>query len=421
MLVHVVIPILLLTTAIKNVEPAYSYALEDNLRTSLGIGTTYNLFVRPLAQVNVTVALNIITLNSLSISDQSMSIAGYLTMFWDDQRLDWSQDATYNTNIPAIYSNEEYIWRPALIIENSVSDISIVSDDNVLMKVQSSGSVIWTPSGIYKTHCETDVTYYPFDTQSCDVIITTWGYTSIEIALYVAQEAVRLEYYKENGEWTYQGFSAFTTSNSREGSSTPEITFTLTFKRRPVFHVLNSLIPMVLLAFLSSMVFKLPPDSGERIGYSLTVLLAYAVYLTIISDNMPSSSSSTSVLTIYLLFVLALGVLSVIITIYVLDCHHKDENVPVPKWLMRMSTSCLAKFACWKDNSCLCGRKVQPYGEAKESIPETTEKHSGELDSLTWKDISQILDGFFLRLYLLIICFMTFILFMTLVIGYYIK
>ncbi|XP_052079243.1 acetylcholine receptor subunit alpha-1-A-like isoform X1 [Mytilus californianus] len=417
----VVIHFLLLTTAVKNVHTAYSYALEDNLRTSLGIGTTYNLFVRPLSQVNVTVALNIITLNSLSISDQAMSLAGYLTMFWDDQRLDWSQDATYNTSIPAIYSNEENIWRPALIIENSVSDISIVSDANVLMKIQSGGSVIWTPSGIYITHCETDVTYYPFDTQSCDVIITTWGYTSIEIALYVAQEAVRLEYYKENGEWKYQGFSAYTTSNTREGSSTPEITFTLTFKRRPVFHVLNSLIPMVLLAFLSSMVFKLPPDSGERIGYSLTVLLAYAVYLTIISDNMPSSSSSTSVLTIYLLLVLALGVLSVIITIYVLDCHHKNEQLPVPKWLIKMSTSCLAKFACWKDNSCLCGRKVQPYGEAKDSVPETTDKHSGELGSLTWKDISQILDGFFLRLYLLIICFMTFILFLTLLVGYHIK
>ncbi|CAC5410625.1 unnamed protein product [Mytilus coruscus] len=241
------------SVAVKNVHTAYSYALEDNLRTSLGIGTTYNLFVRPLSQVNVTVALNIITLNSL---------------FWDDQRLDWSQDATYNTSIPAIYSNEENIWRPALIIENSVSDISIVSDANVLMKIQSVALSFGHPLNLHYTLDST----------------------------YVAQEAVRLEYYKENGEWKYQGFSAYTTSNTREGSSTPEITFTLTFKRRPVFHVLNSLIPMVLLAFLSSMVFKLPPDSGERIGYSLTVLLAYAVYLTIISDNMPSSSSSTSVL-----------------------------------------------------------------------------------------------------------------------------
>jgi hypothetical protein len=53
---------------------------------------------------------------------------------------------------------------------------------------------------------------------------------------------------------------------------------------------------MVLLAFLSAMVFKLPPDSGEKMGFSLTVLLAYAVYLTIISDDMPSTSTSTSVL-----------------------------------------------------------------------------------------------------------------------------
>jgi hypothetical protein len=52
---------------------------------------------------------------------------------------------------------------------------------------------------------------------------------------------------------------------------------------------------MVLLAFLSAMVFKLPPDSGEKMGFSLTVLLAYAVYLTIISDDMPSTSTSTSV------------------------------------------------------------------------------------------------------------------------------
>ena len=64
----------------------------------------------------------------------------------------------------------------------------------------------------------------------------------------------------------------------------------------PYFHILNSLVPMVLLAFLSAMVFKLPPDSGEKMGFSLTVLLAYAVYLTIISDDMPSTSTSTSVL-----------------------------------------------------------------------------------------------------------------------------
>ncbi|CAC5413736.1 unnamed protein product [Mytilus coruscus] len=393
---NAVIPFLLLATAIKTVQPAYHYGMEQNLRSDLGIGTTYNKLVRPNEQVIVTVSLNVLTLNSLSISDQSMSLSGYLTMMWEDDRIEWESNVAYLKNIKAIYSNEESIWRPTLTIENSVKDISIVSDVNILMRLKPDGHIIWTPSGIYVTYCETDVTYYPFDTQSCDVIITTWGYTSEEIALNVSTEAVQMEYYKENGEWNYQGFLAFTTFYTRGGLFSPEITFRLTFKRRPMFHVLNSLVPMVLLAFLSSMVFKLPPDSGERIGYTLTVLLAYAVYLTIISDNMPSSSSSISVLSkyvyltvisdnmpsssssisflaIYLLFVLLMGVMSVIITIYVLDCHHKDEEFPVPKWLIRMST-CLAKFAGWKGNSCCSVRKVKPFGE---------------FDSMTWKDIGE--------------------------------
>jgi len=57
-----------------------------------------------------------------------------------------------------------------------------------------------------------------------------------------------------------------------------------------MFHILNTLFPVVMMAVLSAMVFKLPVDSGEKIGFSLTVLLAYAVYLTLISENIPSTS-----------------------------------------------------------------------------------------------------------------------------------
>ena len=181
-----------------------------------------------------------------------------------------------------------------------INDISVVSDEKVLMQVQMSGDVIWTPSGIYTTHCDTDVTYYPFDTQKCDVIVTTWGYTAIELSLIIDSNPVRLSYYKENGEWRYEGYTSYSSTNTREGASTPDVTFTLIFKRRPAFHVLNTLIPVFLLAILSALVFKLPADSGEKIGYTLTVLLAYAVYLTIISDNLPSSSKSTAILSKYL-------------------------------------------------------------------------------------------------------------------------
>ena len=85
-------------------------------------------------------------------------------------------------------------------------------------------------------------------------------------------------------------------SGTRESQSFSRLTFTFELRRRPLFHILNTVFPVILMASLTVFVFKLPPESGERIGMSLTVLLAYAVYLTLISDNIPQTSISASIL-----------------------------------------------------------------------------------------------------------------------------
>ncbi len=33
--------------------------------------------------------------------------------------------------------------------------------------INSTGSIHWEPGGIFKTVCEIDITYYPFDEQDC--------------------------------------------------------------------------------------------------------------------------------------------------------------------------------------------------------------------------------------------------------------
>jgi hypothetical protein len=48
--------------------------------------------------------------------------------------------------------------------------------------------------------------------------------------------------------------------------------------------------------------FKLPPESGERMGYSLTTLLAYAVYLTLMSEHLPAVSLDIAYLSKYIRF-----------------------------------------------------------------------------------------------------------------------
>lgn len=64
-------------SGVPEVKAAYTFALEDALRTAL-LGS-YNIFVRPLVNVNVTIALNIITLNKLvSISKVQWCILNYI-------------------------------------------------------------------------------------------------------------------------------------------------------------------------------------------------------------------------------------------------------------------------------------------------------------------------------------------------------
>lgn len=178
-----------------------------------------------------------------------------------------------------------------------VSDLAVISDNTVVIRVAKDGTLQWTPGGVYETQCTTDVTYYPFDTQTCNITLATWGYTSIEINLRGSK--VDTTYYEASGEWEFSTYSISSSTRAFGSNSLPQISFQLNFQRRPYFQVMNTIIPMILLASLSVFVFQLPPDSGEKMGYSLTTLLAFAVYLTLVSANIPTTSINTSCLCKY--------------------------------------------------------------------------------------------------------------------------
>ena len=39
--------------------------------------------------------------------------------------------------------------------------------------------------------------------------------------------------------------------------------------------------------------FYLPPDSGERVSFKITLLLGYSVFLIIVSDTLPATAIGT--------------------------------------------------------------------------------------------------------------------------------
>lgn len=167
-----------------------------------------------------------------------------------------------------------------------------------LVRVRDNGTVSWDLPAVIITHCEVDITMYPRDQQNCDIELTSWAYNVDEIILSSFADDIDLTSMRQSGEWDIlkTGHLLENMTECCPVDVYPQLRFLITLKRKTSYYVLNILLPVVLLSFLSVVVFLLPMDSGEKMSYSLTVLLSYAVFLSIITGSMPTTSNHLSLL-----------------------------------------------------------------------------------------------------------------------------
>ena len=182
--------------------------------------------------------------------------------------------------------------------------MTVIGDTSVPMRITQDGHVITNPAGVYKVSCTSNTKYYPMDTQNCYITVSGWQYTTAELKLSFASNPVDETFFTENGEWTLLSITSFINREpKRSGHAFSSVVYRIKLQRRLLFHVINMLIPVSLMAILIAFVFKLPVESGEKIGFSLTVLLSYAVYLTLISDHIPSTSVTLCFLCKYITYI----------------------------------------------------------------------------------------------------------------------
>jgi len=170
---------------------------------------------------------------------------------------------------------------------------------------------------------------------------------SYEIQLYIdSQQGIDTSNYNEDGTWTLMDTFAQNIGQDSWEDRKSKITYSILLERKNTFYIVSIILPVLFLTMTSSLVFALPADSGEKMSTGLTVLLAYAVYLTIISDYLPDTSTETSYLALTLTILLGYTALSVIITAFTLRIHHKPtDREPVgPK--VKALTNFLQKIMC---------------------------------------------------------------------------
>uniref|UniRef100_A0A8C9J7F9 Cholinergic receptor nicotinic alpha 4 subunit n=1 Tax=Panthera tigris altaica TaxID=74533 RepID=A0A8C9J7F9_PANTA len=201
------------------------------------------------------------------------------------------------------------------------------------------GRVQWTPPAIYKSSCSIDVTFFPFDQQNCTMKFGSWTYDKAKIDLVNMHSRVDQLDLWESGEWVI--VDAVGTYNTRKyeccAEVYPDITYAFVIRRLPLFYTINLIIPCLLISCLTVLVFYLPSECGEKITLCISVLLSLTVFLLLITEIIPSTSLVIPLIGEYLLFTMIFVTLSIVITVFVLNVHHRSPRThTMPAWVRRV-------------------------------------------------------------------------------------
>ena len=369
----------------------------SNLYSSLM--SNYNTNVVPRKdeepiQVNITFYL--MSLVRFDETEETLVSAAWLSMSWRDQFLVWLDNPDYE-NITDIYLKQKEIWRPDILLLNTVEDYVLLGADDRLVEVTSEGAILWEPGHRFRSACCPNINHYPFDTQECELTFSTWTHIDSIVNFKSMTGEIILDDFEENGEWKIIKSSVRSIILQAEDYSLPQFIVTLTLQRRRAYYVLTVCVPIIVLSTLNCLVYLLPVESGEKMTFCLTTLLAFMVYISFLSDNLPRTSKTISYLLIYLCIMIGISFLSVINSVIILLLWHRKDYAgddKVPKAEDESVTDTEDKTC--GDNSVKSGlfsvirsllaKKTQVY-----PITDGVEKHS-ETKRSDWKAVAKKVD-----------------------------
>ncbi|KAL4635957.1 acetylcholine receptor subunit gamma [Arapaima gigas] len=300
----------------------------------------YNKNIRPVKNssdvTQVTFKLTLTNLISLNEREEALTTNVWTELQWCDYRLKWAHMPMYK-NITYLHVPSKSIWLPDIVLENNVDGkFEITLYTNAV--VDSSGCILWLPPAIYRSACSITVSYFPFDWQNCSMVFQSQTYSASEINLILtSMESQPIEWividpeaFTENGEWAIRHRPAKKLIHKQQSVDDLEyqqLVFFLIIQRKPLFYVINIIVPCVLISSLGLLVYYLPAKAGgQKCTMSIATLLAQTVFLFLIAKKVPETSQAVPLIGKYLMFVMSVTTILVMNCVIVLNVSLRTPN-----------------------------------------------------------------------------------------------
>ena len=268
--------------------------------------------------IDIAVSFIPVAIIGLNDENQIFSFSGLIMTKWLDPTAVW--DPMDFNNTYAVSIDTSLLWTPQLSAINSVNKLTMTLKAEAFITYD--GYIITAYADAYKSSCEMDTGYFPFDEQTCNVLLFPSG----RYRIYTPTTEVQLpEYFSRSNEWRLLSVTLENRSYDQpifdQVFRIPSVVIQFKLKRYSGFYVMSILSPIGILSLMNACVFLLPVESGEKMSFLVSILVSYAMFLNFIYSTMPRSDS-LSRLTIYLMLVISQSCLSIVSTVYLLNIYH---------------------------------------------------------------------------------------------------
>nr|CDS17640.1 nicotinic acetylcholine receptor a11 subunit [Echinococcus granulosus] len=346
---HLVVFSILLSEVTK--ADVLNNGMNEELHERLTTKKNYSPFVRPVKTHDSAVLLfmNLSLIQILDVVRHSHKS----NILKDEKRQIIITNAWANLD----WKDHNFIWDP--MEHGNVTaggDWDLASSSSTLVVVNYDGTVVWRPPIIFKSQCEINVEYFPFDMQNCSMKIGCWTHHGLLIDLRHTSQKARsqapfdncrsqidhamdLSMFTTDVQWDLIGVSARRNIEFYPCCTEPylDITFYIILRRKPLFFGVNVICPCISISILTILVFYLPADSREKISLSISILIALTVFFLLVFEISPPTSLVVPLIVKFLLFTMVLIIFSTIATVVVLNVRTRSPDThKISPWIRRI-------------------------------------------------------------------------------------
>ncbi|XP_037302082.1 LOW QUALITY PROTEIN: neuronal acetylcholine receptor subunit beta-3-like, partial [Manduca sexta] len=231
--------------------------------------------------VEVKLRLNLKWFNYDS-NQGAFAIYSWVMLTWNNNKITWNP-ADYNGLNETLILNSD-MWYPEIKLMNSIDSEQSVHFFFEQCAIRSSGEIFCIYKMVDSAICNSDLTKWPYDTQSCSVKFGVWKNKNNTVRLKTAGRAVRMIGADYGMEWDIIDY--------KQGESGRETQLTMTFviERHAETVAATLIYPSIALSTLSIVSFTLDVRRMTRFGLVCFNIANHFSFLTELQENMPGHS-----------------------------------------------------------------------------------------------------------------------------------